>query len=259
MTARNSRNVFDEEGDTWWEDGGALVGLDALLGPFQEPYIDRALDELGTPRLRVLDLGAGGGRLTAQLAGRGHALVAADPSTRSLRAARRHTGEDLVSFVAAVGERLPFHDKSFDAVLCMDVLEHVEEPAAVVEEAARVLRPGGVFIFSGPQRTFFSKLALVTIAQNLLAIVPRGTHQAHRLIAPAEMNDLMRAAEIDPIEVLGAGVAPGNIPAAMAAVAALTLRRTTHQAAGASIRLSQGSRPSLVYIGSGRISVGSER
>jgi 2-polyprenyl-3-methyl-5-hydroxy-6-metoxy-1,4-benzoquinol methylase len=128
-----------------------LHGLGVLLAPVRVPFIVEVLrEELGPGRHHALDLGAGGGLLAEALSETGLSVVAMDPSLPSLRAGRAHSLAvgSPVKYVGGDGERLPFADGEFDAVVCMEVLEHVEDAGAVVTEAARVLRPGGVFLYS---------------------------------------------------------------------------------------------------------------
>ena len=154
-------------------------------------------------------------------------------------------------FVGGAGEQLPFADATFDAVVCMEVLEHVDDPGAVVAESARVLRHGGIFIYSGPNRTLLNRLGLVFVAQDLLGLVPRGTHQWNRLLRPADMEGHMRSSGINPCETLGVGLRLRSIPrAAWAAIGLLTGRRTYPEAARR-IELVSGTGKYMAYQGFG--------
>jgi len=248
------RDVFDDMAATWWDESGLLHGLGVLLAPVRIPFVIGVLrDQLGRGSHRVLDLGAGGGLLAEALGDAGLAMLALDPSLPSIRAGRDHgslTGSD-VRFIGGVGERLPFVDGSFDAVVCMEVLEHVDDPGAVVAEAARVLRPGGVFVYSGPNRTLMNRVGLVLVAQDLLNLVPRGTHQWKRLIRPGEMRHHMRTTGIEPGETVGVGLRIRGVPRAAWGVAGLLTGRFSYPDAARRIELVGGTGKSLAYQGFG--------
>ena len=135
MTRHDQGEVFDTLGDSWWDDAGPLSDLDPLLGTARISFVDRVLVRPSERPALVLDFGAGGGNMTARLAGPRTHMMALDSSLRSIQTARRNISGTNVDFLVGVGERLPFAD-IFDVVLCMDVLEHVAEPAAVVAQAS---------------------------------------------------------------------------------------------------------------------------
>jgi len=243
---------FDALAATWWDDSGILRSIGVLLDPVHRPFVLAAIDtELGNGPHRVLDVGAGGGRLGAALAGEPLEFVALDPSLDSLRSGAAHMASPDRAFVRAAGEQLPFTDGSFDVVVCLEVLEHVSAPSRVVAEASRVLRPGGVFVFSGPNRTAASGLGLVLVAQHLFGLIPRGTHEWHRLLRPGDMNRLMGAADIVPRRTTGVGLPLRAVPSATVAIAGLLTRRLTHPEAAQRIRLATGLRPTMAYVGYG--------
>lgn len=247
-------DLYDELATTWWDESGTLHGLGVLLDPVRLPFIVGLLrTKLGGGSRRVLDLGAGGGSLSEALDGNGCSVVALDPSLLSLQAGFAHgvSVGSTVRFVGGDGGQLPFADACFDAVLCMEVLEHIDNPGAVVAEAARVLRPGGLFIFSGPNRTVLNRIGLLVIAQDLLGVVPRGTHQWHRLLRPADMERHLRAAGIAPGGILGVGMGVRSLPRFAGAVLGLLTRRLTYAEAARRIDLVAGTGKSIAYQGYG--------
>ncbi len=183
----------------------------------------------------------------------GHSVVAVDPSILSLQAGQAHAADaaSSVGLVGAMGERLPFTDGSFDAVVCMDVREHVGAAAAVSDGAAGVLRPGGVFIFSGPNRTLLNRVGLVFVAQDLFGLVPRGTHRWSRLQRPSDMERHMRNSGIAPGEIVGVGVRARSLPGLAVAVMGLLLRRLTYPEAASRIELVAGTSKVTAYQGFG--------
>lgn len=250
----SQRDLYEDLATTWWDESGTLHGLGVLLDPVRVPFVSELLHNTGgAGGCRVLDLGAGGGSVATALDGNGHSVVALDPSLRSLQAGQAHglaSGSD-VEFVGGEGEQLPFSDASFDAVLCLEVLEHVDDAGAVVAEAARVLRPGGVFVFSGPNRTLVNRIGLLLIAQDLLGLVPRGTHQWSRLLRPSDMDRHMRVTGIEPAGIAGVGVRARSFPGLVAAAAGLLLRRLTYPEAAGRIHLVTGTSRIVAYQGFG--------
>ena len=162
------------------------------------------------------------------------------------------TGSGVV-YAGGVAEHLPFADGVFDAVVCMEVLEHVNNVGAAVSEAARVLRPDGVFIYSGPNRTVLNRLGLVLIEQDVLGLVPRNTHEWNRFVRPAEMDRYLRVVGIEPEDVVGVGLPLSALPpAAMAALRLLT-RRISYPDAARQVELAAGTGKTMAYQGFGRL------
>jgi 2-polyprenyl-6-hydroxyphenyl methylase / 3-demethylubiquinone-9 3-methyltransferase len=186
----------------WWDPAGPAGLLHAMNGPRLEFY----LRELGDPRGRlVLDAGCGGGLVARGLAGAGAVVTGLDLSPGCLRVARRAAAG---RFHPAAGrlERLPFAAGSFDAVVAADVLEHIADLPAVVAEVARVLRPGGSFLFDTINRTAWAWFTALFGAERVVGLVPRGTHDWRLFIRPGELDRLLGGVGLQ--AVAGAGLAP---------------------------------------------------
>ncbi len=141
------------------------------------------------------------------LAERGAHVTGIDPARRAIAAAREHAaahGHDIAYDVGA-GEALPYDDASFDAVVCVDVLEHVADLDRVLAEVARVLRPGGTFAFDTINRNSLSRLTVVDVAERLLRVLPRGTHDPRMFIRPSELRAALIRAGLKPGDVTGLG------------------------------------------------------
>lgn len=190
---------YDELAGEWWDPRGTL----APLG-----WIARARAEfVPAPRRTdavLLDVACGGGLSAPHLAGKGYRVVGVDLSAMSLREARRH-GFDAVA--KADITRLPFADKSFDVVTAGQCLEHVTEPFVVVEEACRVLRPGGTLIVDTIADTRLARFMAITVAENvpLPGKPPRGTHD-HRLFV--NRRRLVEVARSNGVELELVGLCP---------------------------------------------------
>ena len=209
---------YDDLGDDWWDPRGPVAALhdfNEARTAYATPIIRRALPEVAHPR--VLDVGAGGGLFSASLAAAGCEAVGLDASHPSLRAARRHTASlgapTAPSYVAGDALRLPFADGSFDAAVCSEVLEHVSSPAALISAVARVLRPGGVFCFDTPNRTWFARLGLITVAETI-GWAPRGTHDYEQFLTPDELRDQLSRAGLHLRELRGFSLRRNPVAAA---------------------------------------------
>jgi len=225
--------------ELWWDPAGPATILHAI----NRPRVDFYLKALGDLRGRlVLDAGCGGGLVARELAAAGAEVVGVDRSLGSLGVARRAVGRrgpaggvrgtprgspgdsesssegvprSVGSFRPAQGrlERLPFAGGSFDAVVAADVLEHLPDLPAAVAELARVLAPGGSFVFDTVNRTSWSWFTAVFGLEQVLRMVPRGTHDWRLFIRPAELDRLLRGAGLEQVTLTGLApqIGPGVV------------------------------------------------
>ena len=190
MTAARINNAFyDELGERWYEDDGHPVALLRAETRERLAYAETVFQTLGSGPARILDLGCGGGLMTIPLARDGRAIKGVDLSEGSLAVARSRAPEGLnIEFEKGDIYRLDEPSGAYDAVLMMDVLEHLERPGAALQEAARVLRPGGVLIFHTFNRTLFSYLLAVKAIELFSRDAPRNMHLYRLFIKPAELE-----------------------------------------------------------------------
>jgi len=201
---RNDLTIYDKVAGSWWSDDIRWVRTLKNLVPGRLRWFDRQIDWQGKS---VLDLGCAGGFMAEALALRGARVTGIDPAAEAIDAARAHAREGglRISYDVGVGEALPYDDASFDAVVCVDVLEHVADLNKVLSEVVRTLRSGGLFLFDTINRSPLARLATITLAEDLLRLLPRGTHDPAMFIKPAELRAAMQGAGLVPGATTGLG------------------------------------------------------
>lgn len=178
---------FDRVSDLWWDPAGKM-GMLHTINPLRQRFIS---DQIDIPQPRVVDVGCGGGILTEALARTGADVTGIDLSEMSLETARQHARQQglTIDYRYQNAEQLAQEQEgSFDAVVCMEMLEHVPDPAQVVAACARALKPGGRAVFSTINRTAKAFLFAIIGGEYVLRLLPRGTHSYRKLIRPCEMR-----------------------------------------------------------------------
>ena len=202
--------VYDREGAGWWDENNPLNILHGSLTPGRFAYFRDVLSDrlrIAGAGLRALDIGCGGGFLAEDFARLGFAVVGVDPSEVSIETARRHAqGSGLaIDYRVGSGERLPVAADEFDIVYCCDVLEHVSDLDAVLDETARALRPGGTFLFDTINRTLESKLLAIKVMQQWrwTRFIDADVHDWDMFIKPAELAHSLQDHRLRMGEVVG--------------------------------------------------------
>jgi 2-polyprenyl-6-hydroxyphenyl methylase / 3-demethylubiquinone-9 3-methyltransferase len=195
--------IYDRLGERWYganDDPVALLRAEARL---RNPWVEaRIARELGADA-RVLDVGCGGGFLANHLARAGLRVTGLDASAEALEVARRHDVTRAVTYVRGDGYALPFEEATFDAVCAMDFLEHVDDPGRVVSEAARVLRPGGLFFFHTFNRSVSSWLVVIKGVEWFVKNTPRDLHVLELFVKPSELRWACDASGLEVVELVG--------------------------------------------------------
>ncbi|MEM6670860.1 MAG: bifunctional 2-polyprenyl-6-hydroxyphenol methylase/3-demethylubiquinol 3-O-methyltransferase UbiG [Pseudomonadota bacterium] len=200
----NDLSIYDAAAEEWWSDNVRWIRTLRNMVPARLKWFDRHMDWRAA---RVLDLGCAGGFMAEALHDRGAEVTGIDPASLAVEAARSHARETSrdISYSVGVGEELPYEENTFDAVVCVDVLEHVESLPQVLAEVSRVLRPGGRFLFDTINRNVLARFVTITVAEDLLGILPKGTHDPALFIKPSELRSALSAEGLHPGKMVGLG------------------------------------------------------
>ncbi|HET6988837.1 MAG TPA: bifunctional 2-polyprenyl-6-hydroxyphenol methylase/3-demethylubiquinol 3-O-methyltransferase UbiG [Kribbella sp.] len=203
--------IYDRLGGGWWDEANPLNTLNGSFTPGRLAYFRDVLRRTGRDPagLRAVDIGCGGGFLAEEFAQLGCRVVGLDPSEVSVGTARRHANSAglNVGYAVAAGERLPLAGESVDFAYCCDVLEHVSHLDRVVGETARVLKPGGLYLFDTINRTRMSKLLVVKLLQDwrLTRVIDSELHSWAMFVKPAELEQNLHRHGLRLDEITGLG------------------------------------------------------
>jgi 2-polyprenyl-6-hydroxyphenyl methylase / 3-demethylubiquinone-9 3-methyltransferase len=204
---------FERIGARWWDANGPMRALHRF-NPLRVAYLrDLLSKQLGRKGqgnrllsgLRILDIGCGGGLLAEPLARLGAEVTGIDPASGNVAVARAHAQADglVIDYRDASAETLVRSGIVFDAVLAMEVVEHVKNMPAFVETAAALVRPGGLFVAATLNRTLKSFALAIVGAEYIFGWLPKGTHRWEQFVTPAELRDAMRAASLTIFDQIG--------------------------------------------------------
>jgi 2-polyprenyl-6-hydroxyphenyl methylase/3-demethylubiquinone-9 3-methyltransferase len=200
---------FGELAHRWWDPNSEFKPLHDI-NPIRLEWIVKHLD---LPGKQIIDIGCGGGLLSEGIATIGAHVTGIDLAEKALAVAKLHLLESgqRVDYQHISAEAIA-KDKpaSFDAVTCMEMLEHVPDPASVVNACARLVKPGGQVFFSTLNRHPKAWLLAVLGAEYLLKLLPRGTHDYSHFITPAELSSYCRQAGLTVTEIVGMNYNPFN-------------------------------------------------
>jgi 2-polyprenyl-6-hydroxyphenyl methylase / 3-demethylubiquinone-9 3-methyltransferase len=194
---------FQAIASRWWDPQSEFAPLHEI-NPLRVAYIERQVGNL--EGLEVLDIGCGGGILAEGLARKGARVTGIDMAEMSLEVARLHlheSGLDIDYRLVAAEDFAAANEARFDLVTCLEMLEHVPDPASIVAAAVRALKPGGRIVLSTLNRNPKSFALAIVGAEYLLRLLPRGTHEYRRFIRPSELATALRAGGLRPLDITG--------------------------------------------------------
>ena len=200
-------NKFSELAHKWWDKTSEFKPLHEI-NPLRLNYIDNIASLKGKT---VLDVGCGGGILSESMAEKGAKVTGIDLGEKALKVAQLHSLDSGVTVdyqLIAAEELAEQQPASFDVVTCLEMLEHVPDPASVVAACAKLVKPGGHVFFSTINRNPKAYLFAVIGAEYVLNMLPRGTHDYAKFIKPSELASWMRSADLSLVGQTGMSYNP---------------------------------------------------
>ena len=204
----NEVDKFDKLAREWWDPTGQLHTLHDI-NPVRLNYINNNVLLDGR---YVLDVGCGGGILTEALARKGARVLGLDASESVIRVARQHARESGLEIEYSVGSLEDFATENtnrFDVITCMELLEHVPDPEALLRSCVRLLRYNGHLVLATINRNLKSYLSAILSAEYLFGLLPKGTHNYADFIRPSELNRWLRKANFKVLDIRGMRYIPG--------------------------------------------------
>lgn len=201
-------NKFSQLSSDWWNLQGAFKTLHEI-NPLRLQFIQAHLPLANS---QIIDIGCGGGILTESLAHAGAIVMGIDMSVEAINTAQHHwensalaqSRPQAITYQVATAENLAENNPgSFDALTCMELLEHVPDPASVIQACAKLVKPGGHLFFSTINRNPKAYLFAILGAEYLLKLIPKGTHDFAKFIKPSELAGWARQANLSTREFKG--------------------------------------------------------
>lgn len=214
----NSRSIdpnevekFKQLASQWWDTDGPLRTLHDI-NPVRLEFIER---HLSLPEKSLIDLGCGGGVLSEALAKAGAVVTGIDVAEEAIDVAKAHAQAAQLSIHYCCEPIEDYAGEAVDVVVCMEMLEHVSNPALVIEHAARLIKPGGYLFLSTINRTPIAYATVILGAEYLLNLLPKQTHDYNKFIKPSELSALVRHFAFEVLTIEGMRYNPWTHRAAL--------------------------------------------
>jgi len=209
MDTQQEITKFDNLAERWWDTNGPMAPLHGL-NSLRVPFIHETLNPPSTnrPPMVILDVGCGAGILSESMASLGYQVVATDPATRNIEIARNHAqqmGLDI-DYQEGLIENLEL--KTFDAILVMEVVEHVPDVQELLSECIKRLKPGGHLFVATINRTLASFVTAIVGAEYIFRMLPRGTHEWSKFVKPEEIINPLNRSNMTLVRTSGISVNP---------------------------------------------------
>jgi len=202
----NSDNIdsqaFSKHADSWWDTNGDLKTLH-LINPVRLNYTNNACN---LDNKRVLDVGCGGGIFSEAMARLSAKVTALDISEPVIQIARKHAQDgdlEIEYFATTIEEYASNNQSRFDVITCMEMLEHVHDPVSVIASMADLVSPGGDIFLSTINRTLSAYAKSIVIAEHLINLIPKKTHNYSQFIKPSELSQILRSYGFRVIDITG--------------------------------------------------------
>ena len=206
-TSAQEIEKFSQHAHEWWDEQGPLKTLHQI-NPTRMAWIAKHAD---LANAQTIDIGCGGGILSESLAKAGARVTGLDMASDSIEIARTHAQAAQLNIdyqISTAEAWAQAHPAEYEVVTCMELLEHVPDPASVIHAAAQLLAPGGVVFFSTINRNPKAWALTIGAAEHLLKWIPKGTHQYDTFIKPSELSAMARQSGLEVIALAGVGYQP---------------------------------------------------
>lgn len=197
-------NKFAQHATQWWNTEGPLKTLHDI----NPTRLNFMLRHTPLTNLTVLDIGCGGGILCEAMAKVGASVTGIDAEKEAIQTAKEHAATQHLAIQYYSTPVELYQNEHYDVITCMEMLEHVENPAMVLEHCKRLLKPGGFLFLSTINRTFKAYASAIFAAEYVLNLLPRQTHDYSKFIKPSELIAIARFFELDLIEMKGMNYNP---------------------------------------------------
>ena len=206
-TSAQEIEKFSQHAHEWWDEQGPLKTLHQI-NPTRMAWIAK---HVVLANAKTIDIGCGGGILSESLAKAGARVTGLDMASDSIEIARTHAQAAQLNIdyqISTAEAWAQAHPAEYEVVTCMELLEHVPDPASVIHAAAQLLAPGGVVFFSTINRNPKAWALTIGAAEHLLKWIPKGTHQYDTFIKPSELSAMARQSGLEVIALAGVGYQP---------------------------------------------------